>query len=405
MKGGQVKKSNSISIGGIKIVIGVGASTELGAQVAGRDCGRALVVSDKGIRACGLLDPALDSLAAAGVEAIVFDEVPSDPPASVVRQGAKTLEDAGCDCVVAIGGGSVMDAAKAINLMSVNDGDILEYDNSPSGGRKFKRAGHPLFSIPTTSGTGSEVTQYAVITSEAEQRKCTIGDERLTSSVVLLDPLMTVGLPPKITAATGIDALAHAIEAYTSNRVLTAAGSTVFSDTLALAAVRHIAPNLGRAYACGGDIDARMKVMLGSTLAGLITQAGSGAAHGMGTPLGARYHVPHGTSVGIMLPYVMAYNLPACPERYRDVAEAAGRSTAGMTQMRAAREAVDAVAELLETIDFPHLPDFVPDRSAIDQLAEDAMRDKCCQLNARPLSVDVARELYARAWDALPAQR
>ena len=398
-----MKATNSISIGGIKIVIGLSACGELGAEVKAKGCERPLVVSDGGIRACGLLDPALASLEAAGMQPTVFDKVPSDPPSAIVREGVEAFKAATCDCVVAIGGGSVMDAAKAINIMSTNEGDILEYDNSPSGGRKFQRSGHPLFSIPTTSGTGSEVTQYSVITSEVERRKCTIGDERLTSSVVFLSPLMTVGLPPKITAATGIDALTHAIEAYTSNRVLTAAGSTVFSDTLALEAMRHIAPNLGRAYACGTDVEARKEVMLGSTLAGLITQAGSGAAHGMGTPLGARYHVPHGTSVGIMLPYVMAYSLPACPERYRNIAEAMGRSTQGMTQMQAARAAVDAVSELLEVVEFPHLADFVPERAAIDQLAEDAMKDKCCQLNARQLTVDVARDLYARAWDVLPA--
>lgn len=394
-----MKRTNSISIGGIKIVIGNSAVDEIANELKLKNCNHPMLVTDKGIESCGLLEYVTVPLTEANVDYLVFDKVPSDPPSKVVAEGVELLKKNGCDSVIAIGGGSVMDCAKAINMMSCNEGSILEYDNSPSGGRKFVNSGHPLFSIPTTSGTGSEVTQYAVITSEAEQRKATIGDERLTSKVVFLSPLMTLGLPQRVTASTGIDALAHAIEAYTSNRVLNAAGSSVFSDTLAIQAVRYISQNLGKAYTNGANVEARKNLMLGSTLAGLITQAGSGAAHGMGTPLGAHFHVPHGTSVGIMLPYVMEYNLAACPERYRDIAVAMGRNVEGKTLSEAAYEAVLAVNELLEITEFPTLKDYVKNQDDIDMLAADAEKDKCCQLNARIVKADVAKVLYTKAWN------
>ncbi|MCR0570309.1 iron-containing alcohol dehydrogenase [[Clostridium] innocuum] len=394
-----MKETNAISIGGMKIIIGNHACREVGTEILAKQCCKALLVSDPGIVKCGLIDEAAVSMREKGVEYVLFDEVPSDPPSTIVEKGSQLVKQKGCDCVVAIGGGSVMDAAKAISMMAENPGSILDYDNSPGGGKKFLHDGKPLFSIPTTSGTGSEVTQYAVITSEKEKRKATIGDERLTSKVVFLSPLMTLGLPAAITAATGIDALAHGIEAYTSNRVITAAGSSVISDTLALQAIRYVSQNLRQAFACGSDAEARKYVMLGSTLAGLITQAGSGAAHGMGTPLGAHFHMAHGISVGMMLPYVMEYSLGACPKRYRDIAVAMGRNVAGKTMKEAAREAVLAVRELLEDVEFPKLRDFVEKEADIDMLAKDAALDKCCQLNARIVTRNAADLLYHRAWN------
>lgn len=393
-----MKTTNMISIGGVKIVIGNNSCSELGNELLAKKCHKPLVVTDKGIDACGLLNEVVKSIKEANIDYVIYNDIPSDPPSAVVKQGTKLLVNENCDSVIAVGGGSVMDAAKAINIMSTNEGSILDYDNSAKGGKKFQNDGKPLFSIPTTSGTGSEVTQYAVITSEEEQRKATIGDERLTSKVVFLDPLMTIGLPASITAATGIDALAHAIEAYTSNRVITAAGSTVFSDTLAIKAVEYIAKDLKKAYACGMNIEARKNVMLGSTLAGLITQAGSGGGHGLGTPLGAHFHVPHGTSVGIMLPYVMEYSLDACPERYRNIAVAMGCNIEGLTMKEAAFEAVIAVRELLTSMNFPVLKDYVEKEEDLEMLAQDAQYDKCCQLNARIIDLEAARLLYKRAW-------
>lgn len=394
-----MKTTNTVVIGGVKLVIGAEASKEVGKEAKAIGIEKAFVVLDQGIISAGLHQLVLESLKENEVPYEIFDKVPSDPPVSVVMEGARLLKETECDGVIAVGGGSVMDAAKAINMMSTNDGNVLEYDNSPAGGRKFKNAGHPLLSVPTTSGTGSEVTQYAVITSEKEQRKATIGDPKLVSKAAFLDPLMTVGLPQKVTAATGIDALAHAIEAYTSNRVIGVPGSSVFSDTYALKAMELIGANLRQAYAQGAVLEARKNVMLGATMAGFISQAGSGAAHGMGTPLGAHYHVPHGTAVGIMLPYVMEYNLNACLERYRNIAIALGANVDGMELETAARQAVKAVDSLLKAIDFPKLKDYVKEEKEIDILAVDAEKDKCCQINARIVDKEAAKKLYVKAWN------
>lgn len=397
-----IKDTNAIVVGGIKLIIGNSACREVGKEAKGQGIAKMLVVTDQQIASLGLHEEVLQSLQSQGIAYALFDQVPSDPPVSIVEQGAAFCRAEGCNGVVAIGGGSVMDCAKAINMMSTNEGCILEYDNSPSGGRKFASAGYPLFCIPTTSGTGSEVTQYAVITDEKNGRKATIGDPRLVSKAAFLNPCLTLDLPPRITAATAVDALAHAIEAYTSNRVITVLGSSVFSDTYDLQAIRLIACSLRTAYAQGHVLEARKNVMLGATMAGLVSQAGSGAAHGMGTPLGARFHVSHGEAVGVMLPYVMEYNLCACPERFAQIAQALGVSVEGMTAMDAARAGVAELKQLLRDVDFPTLQQLVPEESALNLLAEDAVKDHCCALNARVIrDPKITLMLYQRAWKQL----
>lgn len=386
--------TNSVTIGGVKLLIGNGASGAVGAEASARKWGKVFLVTDKEIVRLGLHRKAVESLEQSKVEYDLFDQVPSDPPEAVVEKGTQLLREGHYDGVVAIGGGSVMDAAKAMNIMQFHQGSVLDYDNSPSGGKKFSRPGLPLFSIPTTSGTGSEVTQYAVITSEKENRKATIGDPMLVSSEVFLDPELTIGLPKRITAATGIDAIAHAIEAYTSNRVLNVPGSSVFSDTYALQAVRMIASNLGRAVKEGTDLEARKQVMLGAAMAGFISQAGSGGAHGMGTPLGAWYHVPHGTAVGMMLPYVMEFNASVCPERMREIAKAMGCEVEGMPLAQAALAASQRMAQLLREIEFPTLAEYVKTEEELEILSKDAVKDKCCMLNAKALNEEEIFAMY-----------
>lgn len=390
--------TNSVTIGGIKLLIGNGASGVVGAEAAARRWNRVFLVTDSEIVRLGLHKKVIESLEEYKVEYDLFDQVPSDPPTAVVEKGTQLLRQENYDGVVAIGGGSVMDAAKAMNIMQFHEGEVLDYDNSPSGGKKFSRPGLPLFSIPTTSGTGSEVTQYAVITSEKENRKATIGDPMLVSSEVFLDPELTIGLPKRITAATGIDAMAHAIEAYTSNRVLNVPGSSVFSDTYALQAVRMIGANLSGAVKEGTDLEARKQVMLGAAMAGFVSQAGSGGAHGMGTPLGARYHVPHGTAVGIMLPYVMEFNASICPERMKEIAKALGCEVEGMTLGEGALSASKKMMQLLKEIDFPTLTEYVKTQEELQLLSEDAVKDKCCMLNAKALNVEEILALYQAAW-------
>lgn len=390
-----MKKTNTISIGGIKIVIGNESCCEIGKELKLQNREKALIVTDRGIVRVGLLDPILQSMEETGVGYCLFDEVLSDPGASIVRKGTEVFLSQGCDAVLAVGGGSVMDCAKAVNMMTKNEGDILDY----ATGKTFINDGYPLFSVPTTSGTGSEVTQYAVITDEKKHRKECVGDPRLTSDVVFLSPLMTVGLPPKITAATGIDALTHGIEAYTTNRVLNAAGSTLISDTLALKGIEIIASNLAKAYWNGANLEVRKNMMMGCTLTGLVTQAGSGSAHGIGAALGACYHVPHGVSVGVVLPYVMEASIEACPERFRDIAIAMGKQVEGMSLSEAAKEAVVAVSELLKALRFPVLKDYIQTQEELFGFVAEAMEDHCNDLNAHVLTEEEMKNVLLDAWE------
>lgn len=390
-----MRKSNVICIGGIKIIIGLNCLDELNKEILLKSCQKPMVVTDKGIARAGLLEQALSSIQNTELDYVMFDEVLSDPSDAIVRRGTTVFLQNQCDSIIAVGGGSVIDCAKAINLMSTNEGSILDY----ATGKVFKNEGHPLFSIPTTSGTGSEVTQYAVITDEKESKKYGIGDSKLTSKVVFLSPLMTIGLPPKITAATGIDALTHGIEAYTTNRVLNAVGSTIISDTLAIKGIEMISQNLVKAYINGENIEARKNVMVGCTLTGLVTQAGSGSAHGIASALGSTYHVPHGNSVGVVLPYVMKHSLAACPERYRDIAIAMGRNVDGLNLMDSAYEAVQAVCELLSLLEFPTLKTYIPSSSDLEDFAQEAMKDHCCDLNAKVFSLEEMKSILNEAWN------
>lgn len=218
--------------------------------------------------------------------------------------------------------------------------------------------------------------------------------------MVFLDPNLTAGLPPAITASTAMDALAHSLEGFTSNRVLHAAGSTIFSDTYALKGITCIAGNVYQAYQHGTDLAARLNLLIGSTLGGFASNAGSGAAHGLGTPLGAIYHVPHGVAVGMMLPYVMQYNIPCCAGRLAQVAEAFGINTTSLDDETAANLAVHHLSDLMEKMNFPVLKDYIPlDDTVLRRLSQAAAEDKCSSLNAREIGADTAMLLYKRAWN------
>lgn len=388
--------TNTICLGGVSLIIGRHAAAEIPKELEKAGCRHPLLVTDGSILKLGLCRELLEALEQAGIPWAVFSDVPSDPPSSVVAKGTDFCRSQGCDSVIGLGGGSVLDCAKAIKMMCTHSDSILDY---VKGGSRFQNPGLPLFSVPTTSGTGSEVTQYAVITDEKKQLKTTIGDTRLVSRAVFLDPTLTQGLPPRITAATALDALAHAIEAYTSNRVLNAGGSSAFSDTLDLEAIRRITRSLPIAVTHGSNLEARLDVMIGATMAGLVSQAGSGSAHGIGAGFGAMYHVPHGEAVGIFLPYVMAYNLPACPDRFRDIALAMGVNVLGLSPEAAGLAAVTRLRELLEEVHFVHLRDYVKTEAELPALAEKALVDHCNSLNAIPLTrLDQCNEILTHAW-------
>jgi alcohol dehydrogenase class IV len=384
---------NSQFLCSTKIVFGKNASLLAGEVLASRNHKKVMVVTDKGIIRAGLLKGILESLTSNNIEYVIFDEVPPNPPSATVVKGVEIFRSNGCDSFIAVGGGSAMDACKTISMMTVNEGDINEYD---IGGKEFTKKGPDVITIPTTSGTGSEVTQWAVITNEAKNWKSSIGSPLMAPVVALVDPVMTLGLPPAITAATGIDALTHAIEAYTTRDALN--GASPFADILNLEAVRLIGANLREAYARGENYEAREKVMLGSTMAGVgFPQVGLGNAHALAHPLGGHYDIPHGVANAILLPYVMKFNLIACPGRFADIAEALGENIDGLSPMEAAEKAVVAVQRLVKDTNIPSLRSFNIKDSDWSNLAEDASKDMNSQTNPRKTSYQDLLNLFLEA--------
>lgn len=379
-----------------KIVVGKNASLQAGEILASRNYKKAMIVTDKGIINAGLLNGILESLTSNNIEYIIFDEVPPNPPSATVVKGVKVFRANECDSFIAVGGGSAMDACKTISMMTVNEGDINDYD---IGGKEFTEKGPDVITIPTTSGTGSEVTQWAVITNESKHWKSSIGSPLMAPAVALVDPGMTLGLPPAITAATGVDALTHAIEAYTTRDALN--GASPLADVLNLEAVRLISANLREAYARGENYEAREKVMLGSTMAGVgFPQVGLGNAHALAHPLGGHYDIPHGVANAILLPYVMKFNLIACPGRFADIAVAMGENIDGLSPMEAADKAVVAVQRLVKDTNIPSLRSFNIKDSDWSILADDASKDMNSQTNPRKTSYQDLLNLFHEANNA-----
>lgn len=303
--------------------VGAGASLSLCRAIASSGVQRVLVVTDRPLRALGIAEPMLEALRGAGVQVEVFDEVEPEPGYALVLAGIQRLRAFDAQAILAIGGGSPIDCAKAINLSHANHCHPAKL----TGLWLYawpRRRGLPFYAVPTTAGTGSEVTMAAVVSDTAAQVKRSIIDPKLLPGTVALDPALTVGLPPAITAATGMDALTHAIEAYLSTL------ASAETDAWALAATGLIVRHLPTAYRNGKDLAAREHMLMGSYLAGLaFTRAGVGYVHAVAHQLGALYHVPHGLANAIVLPRVLDHSLTHCTARLADLARAAGLGAPG----------------------------------------------------------------------------
>lgn len=296
------------------LLVGPGSSRRLGEAIAGFGHRKVLLVTDRMIAGLGLTSALVSALTEKGTSHVLFDGAVADAPIPSIEQGIKLYAAQGCDAIVAFGGGSPMDTAKTIALAVSNN-------KSPAklvGYFKGMRPPVPLYAVPTTAGTGSEVTVAAVISDPRKHRKLVIADTRIVPSMAALDPLLMTGLPPAVTAATGIDALTHAIEAYIGN------WTTAGSDRMALAAVGMIYRYLPRAYRDGADLEAREQMALAATYAGLaFTRANVGYVHAIAHQLGARYGTPHGLANAIVLPHVLEFLAPAVPDRLAQLADAA----------------------------------------------------------------------------------
>jgi alcohol dehydrogenase class IV len=347
------------------LLVGPGSSARLGQTIGAFGHRKLLVVTDAVIAKLGLMQPCLDALAAGGTAVLVYDEITPDAPIPLIEKGIDLYRRKGCDAILAFGGGSVMDAAKTNGLAAAND----KHPRKLVGYFKGLHAPPPIYAVPTTAGTGSEVTVAAVISDPAHERKLVIADTRIVPQMAALDPLLMTGLPPAITAATGMDALTHAVEAYLGG------WSTDFTNRMALSAVAMIFENLPRAYRDGDDLAARETMALASTYAGFaFTRANVGNVHAIAHQLGGKYHTPHGLANAIMLPHVLRFSARATIGKLATLALRSKVGQMGETREDLARKFLDAVDELSRTVGIPTTLDVLREAD-IPALAKAACRE------------------------------
>jgi alcohol dehydrogenase class IV len=370
------------------VIFAPGALGGLGEVAALRLGPRVLVVTDAGLVRAGLVDAAVQSLTRSGVAVEVYEGVVADPPEAVVLEAAAQARAFDATGIVGLGGGSSLDVAKLVALL-VRGGEALPHIYGV-GLAKGPRL--PLLLAPTTAGTGSEVTPISIVTTGAHEKKGVVSPV-LLPDVALLDPELTLGLPPAATAATGIDAMVHAIEAYTS----ASPNNNPVSRALACEALRLLGRNIRRAVHDGRDLDARSAMLLGSLLAGqAFANSPVAAVHALAYPIGGHFGVPHGLSNALVLPHVLRFNAPACGARYAELLPHAFPERVG--------GGADAFIEALEALGRacglqPRLRDVGIPADAVPMMAQDAMRQtRLLVNNPRPVTLDDARAIYEAAW-------
>ena len=350
----------------VQVVFGDGALGEIGElarEAGGRE--RVLLVTDPAIIAAGHVARALEKLRSAGLDVITFDEVNPNPTTATVDAGLRVARGRSIDLIVGLGGGSALDAAKGINLLLTNGGAICDYWGDPPPDVLARRAPLlPMILVPTTAGTGSEVTAASVLCDTDSGSKFGILSNHLRPKVAIIDPMLTVSCPPKVTAASGIDAITHAVEAYTAidNEAfpLPEGESTVYqgrhplADVLAERAIELVGRHLRRAVDDGSDLEAREGMALAAMLAGMaFSNVGVAVVHALEYALNKTAHTPHGLGCGLLLPYVMRFNATARPSRMSRIAELLGEEVAGLDAETAAKQAVTAVERLKADIGIP----------------------------------------------------
>lgn len=377
----------------VRMIFGLGVSGQIGEKAKQLGMKRVLIVTDEGIRNSGILEKIERSLKKDGIEVNVFAGVKINPGSAVIEKGKKAYREKGCDALIAVGGGACLDTAKAIGVMLTNEGRIEDYD---FGREEVKNHIPPLITVTTTAGTASEINYWSVITDAERKVKMSIGSPLMSPKLALVDPELTLTLPSHLTAATGMDALTHAIEGYVS------LASEPVTDTLALQAIRVIPCNLPKAVANGKNTTARYNMLLGSILAGMAEgNTGDGNAHGIGAVLGGYYNAPHGVLNAVLLPYVMEFNLIALPEKFIEIAKAMGENIEGLSLVKAGEKAIKAVKRLSEDTGIPKtLREVVVGmkKEDIPKVAEVALTDMNSQNNPRVNEVEDLIQIMERAW-------
>lgn len=350
---------------------------------------KALIVTDKVLNEIGLVGSVVEQLGSQGIVSVIYDGTQPNPTSGNVKDGLKVLQDNNCDFIISLGGGSPHDCAKGIALVAANGGIINDYE----GVDVSEKAQFPLVSINTTAGTASEITRFCIITDEERHVKMAIVDKNTTPLMSVNDPALMVDMPKSLTAATGLDALTHAIEAYVS------VAATPVTDCCAIKAIELIRDHLETAVFDGKNMDAREQMAYAQLLAGMaFNNASLGYVHAMAHQLGGFYDLPHGVCNAILLPHVQAYNAKVCPERLADVARAMGVDTTDMSSEEAANQAIESIKVLSARIDIPAgLRELGVKEEDFPTLTENALKDACGFTNPKQATAEEITAIFASA--------
>lgn len=372
---------------------GPGSLSLLEKEVTRLGTKKPLLVTDEIMEKAGYADLVKSILAKAGCDVIVYNGVGGEPTDKHVAAGLAEYKKHGCDFLVALGGGSPIDTAKAIGILETNGGKITDY----MGADKVRKPLPPLVAIATTSGTGSEVTKFTIIADTEKNVKMLIGSPFIIPAVAVADPNLTLSVPSPVTAATGLDAFCHAVEAFVTKK------EQPLCDLLALNAIRLVSENLRKAWCNGDDLQARANMMLASSQAGMaFNNASVTLIHGMSRPIGAIFHVPHGISNAILLPVWAEYTCIAKPEKFALVAEAMGEPVGGLPVLEAAHKAVDAITKLCRDVEIPPIRELIRDKAEfekhLEKMAHDAVVSGSPSNNPRFVTEARIVELYKKAY-------
>ena len=377
----------STQIFGATIEFGIGVIRNLPEYINRLNVSKLLVVSDKGLVSSGAIDKVFGVLKTSKIEYTLFDGVQPNPLDTNVMDGLEVYKKNKCDAILGIGGGSPIDVAKAIRSIANRPGHIRDYF-SPAIVKGDKPI---LIAVATMSGTGSEVSTGSVITDTEINRKRII--RHIPPSLAVVDPELTISVPPHLTAATGIDALSHSIEAYVTLRY------NPLAEAIAITGIKLIANNLRRAVENGSDLEARKNMSMASMMGALAFNKGLGASHSLSHQLSTEANVHHGVANAIMLPHTMEFNLDFAVEKYADIAQAMGINTSGMSVVQSARASIQAVKELCRDIGLPdHLSSVGVNQDSIATMAEKAMEDHCHLMNPRICTKEDMFTLYKSAF-------
>lgn len=373
----------------VHTIIGEGCINEIPRHIDNIGATKALIVTDEGLVKIGTVKMVTDVLDRVGKPYVIYSGVKPNPTVSIVNEAKACYDQNACDYIIGIGGGSPIDVAKGVGILATNGGTVEDYN----GLELSDKPAAPIIAVNTTAGTGSEVTRAFVVTDEVRKSKMLCVDSHSLAYLAINDPQMMVGMPPSLTAATGMDALTHSIEAFVAN------SRCPFTDGIALESIRLIGQYLIRAVENGKDMEAREKMCWAQYMGGLaFSNAGLGMVHAMAHQLGGFYDTPHGVANAILLPYVMRFNLPKAADRYALVAKAFGFDTASMTEEQAALAAILYIEELKKVIKIPSLSETAFNPEDAKALAINAMGDTGMPENPRQPSIEEVIEVFYQAY-------